>query len=120
MKRVDRIPETEAEIQAKCEDWLLLKGMTFLRIPDAAYKNVGSCSWRDRKQIADYLKGWPDLMIWEPQEDCNRVLAIELKRKGGRLSQGQRKVHQRITASVCYSLEEFIETVEQFIKGERE
>ena len=119
-----RIPiqETEAEIQAKAEEWLAWERIPFLHLPEAMFRTIyanQSVSHKVKGQLSGYLKGWADLIIFDPCQSGldNRCLMIEIKRKReGRLSQGQKRNHEKVNVQICYTLEEIKSTVKEWIK----
>jgi hypothetical protein len=91
-------PGPESKLQAKCEDWLRARGWPFFHD-------------RSRKKNK---RGIPDLVIFAPGA---QVILIELKAKGGRLSDEQIRFRQ--TAGLnghvvyeCRSFKKFKEIVD--------
>lgn len=48
---------------------------------------------------ATNVKGWPDLVLWSERQQ--RVLYVELKKEGGRLTLEQREVLASLAAAGC-------------------
>jgi len=76
--------------------------------------------WR-RATEAGYTKGFPDIVVYEPRGSFHGM-AIEMKRKGGRVQPEQEKVldmmRQRgYDAVVCYGADEAIEAFDEYMKG---
>jgi hypothetical protein len=111
---------SEADIQAAVEDYLIQRGITFFRIPDALFRTIfaGSVPLWVKSQISQYIKGWPDLFIFknEPELKYTQCLFLELKKKGGKISQGQKKIANMVTVEYAYSVEEAIEKIEEFME----
>jgi len=106
--------QKEAEIQDYVEQYLNLKGIRFLRIPDAVYRACGLPGLQpaDRQAISEYLKGVPDLIIFKrefinntPTVD-NSALMIELKRKGEVQRGSQRAWAKGLSVNTCDSFDD--------------
>jgi hypothetical protein len=110
---------TEAEIQAQVEDYLIQNHVTFFRIPDALFRTIfaGSVPLWVKSQISQYIKGWPDLFIFkdEPKQKYTQCLFLELKKPGGKISQGQKKIANLVTVEYAYSVEEAIKKIDEFL-----
>jgi len=79
----------EATIQALVIAYLNASGLRYVHVPDCVYRLCAPFSpipIHQKREISQALKGTPDLIIL--QDD--RVLLLELKRKGGRLRQPQK------------------------------
>ena len=121
--RVVLLPEPEDDLQSKCEDWLTWEHIPFIHIPNAAFKCMyrnNSVSLKQKKDIAEYLGGWHDLIIFQkglPPMLGNHNLMVELKRKkGGRVRQNQKKRHKKVNTHVIRTLEDFQTLVKAWLK----
>ena len=83
---------------------------------------AGSVPLWVKGQISQYIKGWPDLFIFKNDEKLkyDQVLFLELKRQGGHISQGQKKIAQIVTVEYAYSVEEAIKKIDEFLTEEKE
>ena len=116
---------TEDAIQAACIRWYKLKhrGKMITSFP-AGYVFGGDATKRAilgrRMKEMGYMKGIPDLFI----PHANRFyhgLFVEMKTEKGRLSPEQKEVIPRLEAegykvAVCRSLDDFIVTVDGYMK----
>jgi len=98
--------ELEDTLQAECENHLKINGITYLHIPQSAYQHR-----RSKKALA----GWPDLMIFDPCDDYNRALFVELKKKGGTTTGHQKRKGRRVSILLVDNFEDFEETLNEFL-----
>ena len=107
----DKTPE--ATIQAQAEAYLDACGLFYIRLPDSLMRVVFASQsipiWT-KKEVADCLKGLPDLTIL----DAGRYLAVELKRDGGKMSSAQRDVQRSIGTVECQSFATFKQAVDNW------
>lgn len=99
-----KIPESA--LQKVCEDYLIIRRLAFIRIPDAVYREIfgrRSVSVRLRSLVSSYLKGLPDLTILF---QSGHYLAIELKSRTGKMSQGQ-KNYKKLVGDNYYVIKSF-------------
>lgn len=115
----------EDHLQKACVDWFRLqhRNLMITSFP-AGYVFGGDKTQRaitgKRMKDMGYLVGIPDLLI----PHANRFyfgLFVELKTETGKLSKEQKEVigkleHEGYKCSVCRSVEEFIETVNEYLK----
>ena len=109
----------EAELQRKCEEYLKLKRIPFIRVPDAVYKVIFANQHlpiHHRTLIASFIKGLPDLTIFRKADPYNIALCIELKSAKGKLTHHQKHWADQVTTVVVRSFDEFIRVVEEFEK----
>lgn len=103
-----KAPKTsEAMLQKQCEDYLVIRKIAFVRIPDAVYREVfgrNNTSPRLRGVISSYLKGLPDLTVLYPS---GRYLAIELKSGSGKMTQGQKNFKKLVGVDNYYLVRSF-------------
>ena len=99
----------EAAEQAAVVDYLRRRGVLFWHTP-----NEGNLPphYRQKLGILGVLPGVPDLLIYD-----GRLIAVEIKAKGGRASPAQLQFIQTLTAfggigRICYGREEAIQWLE--------
>ena len=110
----------ESQLQKECEEWLESEKIVYLRIPEEVTRLCSPQSkvtQHVKNSISKYLKGWPDLMIFDPDEFFNRCLLVELKSKKGRMSQSQKNLARKVHVLEIRSLEDFVANVERFLNG---
>lgn len=108
-----KIPE--AVIQKQVESYLRLKRIPYLRIPDAVYRSIKTMGKRGAIEASSSLKGLPDLMIFKVLPDGSTAcLPLELKAKGGKLSEAQKEWKYKIGTQVAYGFEEAVNLIESF------
>lgn len=113
----------EDDLQAMAEQYLDARGLQWLHIPPSALRAcaVGSAtSIGQKREIADYLKGVPDLLIFGPAVEgveWVRALCVELKVGGNKMSGGQRRWAAGTRVHECRDIEAFVAMVERFAKG---
>lgn len=103
-KRTKRSKATEPEdvLQARTEEYLDSKGVSYIRIPDSLNKAVfanGFISSKDKAFISSYLRGLPDLTIFHPRIKLGKyaiVLPLELKTQAGEMSNAQLEWQDKI------------------------
>ena len=101
------------EPQRQCEQYLRVRKIDYIRIPDWIYRLVTS-NPKLRKWISQYFKGLPDLMIFRQwSSPYNLALFVELKKKGGQLGQGQEALGRRLNVLVIREFEVFVIVVEK-------
>jgi hypothetical protein len=108
--------DTEDALQRQCEQYLRARKIDYIRIPDWIYRLVIN-SPKLRKWVSQYFKGLPDLMIFRLwSSPYNLALFVELKKKGGQLSQGQEALGRRLNVLVIREFELFVIVVEKFLE----
>jgi len=112
--------ETESVLQRQCEEYLNVRGIQFIRMPDSAYKAIfanPNLKSKDKSLISSFIKGLPDITILEPITDeyCLSC-CIELKSAKGKLSQGQKNFGRRVPVKVVRSFEQFESEVNKFMR----
>lgn len=112
--RVKRDPTPEAVIQDLTEQYLRRLGVAYFRIPNAAYRAIfaGNASIGTKREAAEYLRGFPDLLILSE----GRFLGLELKRDGGKLRASQRIWRDSIGTKVAESFEAARVAIDEFLK----
>ena len=111
----------EKEIQAAVERYLDLRGLYFIRIPDALYRWVfgagASIPVWVRGLISSYMKGQPDLIILKPMGNGRGCFALplELKSESGEMSDEQLRIQAEIGTFIAHSEEEAIKIIDEFI-----
>ncbi|MCP3681775.1 MAG: VRR-NUC domain-containing protein [bacterium] len=108
--------ESEASIQRKTEDYLDYVGLRYIRLPDNLYMTVKTSHQPSyvKARIMQNIRGVPDLVVLKKDGDFNQTLLLELKKKGGRLSQGQKNWHKGLNVAVVYGFEEAKEIIDSF------
>lgn len=108
----------ESELQAQCEEYLRLRNVPFIRIPDGVYATLVKSPKTAR--LAGEMRGVPDLTILDPTEEGhNRALLVELKSKNGRLRQGQKTWARKANMVVVRNFDGpngFIEVLNRFLE----
>lgn len=106
----------ESSIQTACVSWFRLQYPNYLcfAIPNGGSRNRIEAAHLKREGA---MAGVSDLIIITP----NAVLFVEMKTAKGKQSEYQKEFEKRVTAlgfeyKVCRSLQDFILTVEHFIK----
>lgn len=99
----------ESILQEQCEQYLELRGLTFIRLPDALYRAVFGNSVippHIKRLISACIKGVPDLTILFPD---GTYLAIELKSRSGKQTPGQKQFSRNIRDHyhICRDFESF-------------
>ena len=112
--------DSEHHLQIKCEEYLQLRNIPSIRIPDVAYRaifaNTG-ISKNLKEIISSFLKGVPDIVILKPEPDgTNKALCVELKSAMGKASQGQKHFAKKVNVYIIRSFDDFVKLVEEFLK----
>lgn len=116
VKEFKAITGNEASLQKQCEEWLTANQIQFIRIPEEVTKlcsptHPARVSQHVKNMISKYFLGISDLVILLKD---GRYLAVELKSKKGRLTQGQRRFASRIKELfVIRSYDDFIKLMEK-------
>lgn len=123
-KAKKRRGESEAGLQQKCEDYLNLKGIRYIRLPDSLYSAVfnphHNVHPKVRREVSKCIKGVPDLVIMVPYGIHNMCLLCELKTEAGKLSQDQKSWHKGLNVEIIRNFDEFKNVVDRFscfVKG---
>lgn len=82
---------TERDWQAQVVELATLRGWQVLHVRRSIGRRDGKAAY----QTTTSVKGWVDLFMWRPGE----VLAVELKREKGRLTEEQADVIRSLTAA---------------------
>ena len=116
VKKTKKRGEAEKVLQSKCEKYLDLKGIRYIRLPDSLYGMIfnpyNKVPPQVRREISDCIKGVPDLIILDKQGNYNKCLLIELKTETGKLSQGQKSFSKGLNVEVVRDLTTFKELVQ--------
>ncbi len=106
----------ESSIQTACVSWFRLQYPNYLcfSIPNGGSRNRIEAAHLKREGA---MAGVSDLIVITP----NAVLFVEMKTAKGKQSEYQKEFEKRVTTlgfeyKVCRSLQDFILTVEHFIK----
>ena len=103
----------EATIQAQVEAYLTAAGIKWVHIPNVVYRLCAPFSpipIHQKREISQALKGTPDLIILQ----ADRVLLLELKRKGGRLRQPQKAWLKGLVHHVPDTAQEAIQIIKEW------
>lgn len=116
--------QTEADLQSRCETYLLQTGWVkagsivaeqrqnirgiFFHVPNQAFGSV-----RARGIVGEYLKNLPDLLLLLPD---GRYMGFELKSRTGKSNKGQRALARHLNVIECKTFEYFVSHVEDWIK----
>lgn len=101
----------EEVLQSQCEGYLDILRIAFVRIPDRVLQTVRNSRYNGaKKDVSKYLKGLPDLIVLFPD---GRYKCIELKRKSGKQSLGQKQFERTVKGHyyICRSFGEFREII---------
>lgn len=113
----------EDEIQSAVEDFLNLKGIRFLHIPDTLYRlcsppvtiRLGNAdlSWGVKNAIRDNLKGLPDILCFKsmPGKLGNNTLMLELKKLNAKARKIQLNWHRGLNVHLKDTIELAIELI---------
>lgn len=119
VKRTSGPPE--ADIQRAVEQYLDTHTIPYIRLPDALMRGIFASSHIPTHQkaiISHYLKGLPDLMCIKKLDKYCSMLPLEIKKKGGKLSQGQKSWQKKLGTIVAYSVKEAIEAINDWRQDE--
>lgn len=73
----DKDADYENPLQMQCEEYLRIRGLPFIRIPDSVLATVrNSRNHKDKRDVTKYLAGLPDLTVFFLS---GRYVGIELK-----------------------------------------
>jgi len=117
-KRRMKATKPEDVLQRQCETYLeilICKGlvMDYLHIPESMWRGVMTGnSIAAKSECADYMKSWPDLLIFIKD---NRYIAVELKTETGKVTHGQRDKLKVLNGKICRSFEEFKSIIDKEI-----
>jgi hypothetical protein len=117
-RAVARGRTTESELQRLCEDYLVARQITFIRVPDAMYRAVFGVPGivpHIKAMIAQFVRGLPDITILR---DDGTYQCIELKTATGKQSTGQKQFERRVAPGhyhIVRNFDEFQEVVENGI-----
>jgi len=110
----------EQSIQNAVENYLQLKGLQYIHIPNAVYRMCApfyKIPIQTKKEISEALKGIPDLLIFKASLDGNNndCLLLELKRKNGKARQSQTNWHKGLNMNICDSVDDAIKTINEWM-----
>ena len=110
---------SEAALQAQCEQYLDACGLRWFHVP-AAVGRVCAMESRvsigEKREVADYLKGVPDLLIFSEHDGgkFTRALLVELKVGDNTMSAGQRLWAAGTNVNEVRTFDAFCALVEEF------
>jgi len=115
-KEGDKGPEKD--LQEKCENYLEIRRIEYIRVPDelnaAIFSGRFKITQHVKNKISKYLGGVADLNILFGN---GRYISVELKKRGGKMHQAQRKFEDGVTKNNYYiirSFDKFIKLVDKF------
>ena len=110
--------ETEAPVQSFCDEYLEMKGIKFLRIPDRLWFWIRTkCPVWLAKECSKFMAGWCDNMAFIPLTDKYLLACpIENKSRTGKSRGKQKKYSKILNYQYATSPEDIIKIVERFIK----
>jgi hypothetical protein len=116
-KRVGGWEGKEKDLQSLVENYLTLKGVGFFHIPEHLQRWLRTQAPAHIARFASIaFKGVPDLVCFRDDgTGFGSSLLIELKRKGGVLSQGQRAWHKGKKVFVCYDFDEARNVIDRWL-----
>lgn len=121
-KKSKKVPkgEKESSIQTRVEEYCNLLGLKFIRVPDLVYNILfngkNKIPAHVKFIVSKYLKGLPDITILKPSETFNKALLLEIKRTGGKTSQGQKNWHKGVNVVIGEGWEECKKAIDEFNK----
>ena len=107
--------DPEAVIQGLAESLCNRLGITYFRLPNLLYMAVYASNRvpiQRKKQISDYIKGFPDLVLFNPVK--MQYLAIEIKTEVGVVSRQQNEWKEKINSLVTVGWEETEKAILEF------
>ena len=110
----------EYQLQKNVIKWINLKYPKLLYCASAGGMRT-SYKQAVKMKATGYIKGFPDLFIYEPV-DPYHGLAIEIKIKKGRPTKHQidwrdKLNHRNYVAEITYGFDETIEVIERYLSG---
>lgn len=117
-KSKPRVTEPESVIQARAEEYLTIRGIKPIRIPDKLFSTLygqNSVNKHAKAFIANYLKGLPDLIIPKITEHGTIILPLEIKTEAGELSRHQLAWKERLNTVVARGWEETKKAIDDFL-----
>ena len=113
----------EHDIQVMIEEYLILRGLTFIRIPDSLFSAIynSSMSARVKAFISQYLKGISDLTIFHPTAKIKGypiVPSLEIKTGKGKLSPSQERWKEKVRGVVTYGFDDTKKAIDDFLGTE--
>lgn len=112
----------ESELQRSCVKWFRYSYPQFKKllfaVPNGGFRNVREASIMKAEGV---VAGVSDLILLLPRKD-HHALCIEMKTEKGRQSDNQKEfedavVEQGYKYIVCRSFDEFMEEIDNYIKG---
>jgi len=115
------LAEPEESLQKKCEAYLDACGLRWLHVPSSVGR---ACAFGSRLsigqkvEIADYLRGVPDLLVFSGRGEGPfvRALLVELKVGRNKMSAGQRRWADNTTVVECRDFDTFKALVDALVK----
>jgi hypothetical protein len=117
-RRTTKPKTKEKEIQSLVESYLRAKHIKYTRFPDSLYRyifGIGGVPVHIKAQLAEYMRGVPDLIIYMQSKEYNYTLLLELKTETGKLSQGQKNWGQGLSVAVARSFQEAKTAIDIFL-----
>ena len=107
---------TEHQIQSSLCDYLMAHGIVYFAVPNAAVRSAATAVHMQREGM---VAGAPDLVLCRN----GRVLFLELKRPGGRMSPAQLDMQEAMLATgmkyeIAFGIDEAIEKVNSVLLAE--
>lgn len=109
----------ENHLQVACEEYLSLKNIKYIHIPNCVYHLIFGTNYlskRLKQRARRLLSGVPDLLIFLPEGKFGRVLLIELKSKKGQARTSQKRWARSMNVYLVKSFEGFQKILNEFIK----
>ena len=104
---------SEEALQEQCEQYLDARGLQWIHIPASALR---VCSWDSpatigqKREVSDYLKGVPDLMVFAPraaERTTTTALLVELKVGRNKRTQAQERWAAQTNVCECRDFDTF-------------
>jgi hypothetical protein len=114
----DKSIAPEKILQRQINSYLDLRSAPFLRIPDSAFRmifaNPSVPIWI-KKEISDYIKGFPDNTVFKKSGSDILCLPIEVKIVGGKMSQSQKRWQEAIGTKQVETWDEAKKLIDEFL-----
>jgi hypothetical protein len=126
----------EDELQISCMDYMRLQypEVLAIHVPNEGISGAKGARYGAKRKRKGVVAGVPDILVFKPKLDLtahfndgwdgvefHAGLAVELKVKGGRISESQKKTMSKLKDSggwhcaICWSFDEFKELIDDYL-----